>query len=138
MSIFVTEWITESPTGNPILSLLGASVSGGIVGSSILGIMNNLQLESSPTNLSSIVANLVLGAVAGFAAGLLFILGQVITLPDDPSLSKQLREEQLRNMIPFVAVISLIAGMTANKFFGKLKETKLPTEIPMGSSGRVI
>jgi len=128
--LFVLDWKIASPSREPIVSLLWAAVFGGITGSSILGIMTSLGPSPSLLKLTSVIATLVLGAVAGFAAGLIFIIGQVITLPDDLKVSNQLRAEQLRNMIPFVAVIGFVAGLTWNTFFSRLQKTDLQTDIP--------
>jgi hypothetical protein len=131
--LFVLDWKIATPSREPIVSLLWAAVCGGITGSSILGIMTLIGSSQSLPTLTFIVATPGLGAVAGFAAGLIFILGQVVTLPDDPKVSHELRTEQLRNMIPFVAVIGLVAGLTWNSFFSRLQKTELPTEIPTAS-----
>ena len=48
-------------------------------------------------------------------------------------VDSSVKDEHLQRMVPFVAVIGFVAGLTWNRFFRRLAETDLSTQLP-GSS----
>ncbi len=128
----VYQWQARVTLFDPFISLLLGGVFSGMTGSSILGIRRWRVENAEPSSFFAEVASLVLGAVAGFAASLIFVLGQVLTLPQ--GTSEELKAFQLRRMIPFVSVVGLVAGLTWHRFFDQLSETELPTRLP-GTQG---
>lgn len=124
----IYQWQAEPPLLQPLASILMGSVFAGITGSSILGILRWNTPPDTPPSFYTEVAGLVPGATAGLIAALIFVLGQVVTLPE--GVDSELKGEQLRRMVPFVALISCVAGLTWHRFFSRLGETDLPTQIP--------
>lgn len=128
------QWQDPQQLIPPLASILLGSMFAGIAGSSILGIMRWRRQPAPSSHLDVEVASLVPGAAAGLVAALIFVLGQVITLPE--GVDSALKAQQLQRMVPFVALISLVAGLTWNRFFNRLAETDLPTHLP-GTSPEV-
>lgn len=124
----VYQWQARVTLFDPFISILLGGVFSGMTGSSILGIRRWRSENAEPSSFFAEVASLVLGAVAGFAASLIFVLGQVLTLPQ--GTSEELKAFQLRRMIPFVSVVGLVAGLTWHRFFDQLSETELATQVP--------
>lgn len=124
----VYQWQARITLLDPFISILLGGVFAGMTGSSILGIRRWYAGREESTSFFAEVSSLVLGAVAGFVASLIFVLGQVMTLPQGTEAA--IKDIQLRRMIPFVAVVGLVAGLTWHRFFDRLGETDLPTRLP--------
>lgn len=124
------QWQAPAPYLSPWASLLLGAVFAGITGSSTLGVIRWFKLPEEPTSFYSEVASLLPGATAGVIASLIFVSGHVTTLPDD--VLDSLKLEQIRRMIPFVVMISFVAGLTWNRFFSRLRESDLPANLPDG------
>ena len=122
------QWQAAQQLIPPLFSILLGSITVGIAGSCVLGIMRWRREPPPSSSLHLEVATLIPGAAAGLVAALIFVLGQVITLPE--GVDSDLKDKQLQRMVPFVALISFVAGLTWHRFFNRLAETELPTRLP--------
>jgi hypothetical protein len=129
-------WLGGISLMPPFLALMGAAVGGGVAGAALLGLLGGVTSMVDLPEDVPVTAALLFGAAVGFVAGLIFILGQTATLPDAARAAENAKKAQLLNMIPFVAVISIIAGMTWNKYIAKLRKTEIPSAIPTQEQAR--
>jgi len=114
----------------PVFALMGAAVGGGITGAAMLGLLGGRSTVVDVPEDTPVGTTMLFGAAVGFVAGLLFILGQTLTLPDAANQDLVEKEAQLLNMIPFVSIISFVAGMTWNTYVARLRKIDIPKTIP--------
>ena len=102
-----------------LMMLFGAPAVAGASGAAIRVVWDNWRSDSVPLVLRPTGLTIALGFWASGVAGALFVLPQIVAIGG-------LGFEQASRLLPFAALIGLLAGLTLDKIFPKLIKVEVP------------
>lgn len=114
-------WHSDQLPRSFLLMLFGAPAVAGASGAAIRVVWDNWRQDALPLALRPVGMTIVLGFWASGVAGALFLLPQLLSLGT-------LQTNQASRLLPFAALIGLLAGLTLEKVFPKLIKVEVPMD----------
>jgi hypothetical protein len=121
-------WHSDLVSRSFLLMLFGTPAIAGASGAAVRVVWDHWRQDAPPLILRPAVMTVVLGFWASGVAGALFLLPQLVSLGS-------LEVHQASRLLPFGALIGLLAGLTLDKVFPKLIKADIPIN-PMDISGK--
>jgi hypothetical protein len=114
-------WHSDQISRSLVLLLFGTPAVAGASGAVVRVVWDYWRQETAPSVLKPAFMTAVLGFWASGVAGSLFLLPQLLTLTS-------LQATQAARLLPFAALIGLLAGLTLDKVFPKLTRMDVPLD----------
>ncbi len=114
-------WHSDQLPRSFLLMLFGAPAVAGASGAAIRVVWDHWRQDAIPLALRPVGMTVALGFWASGIAGALFVLPQILSLGT-------LQITQASRLLPFAALIGLLAGLTLEKVFPKLIKVEVPVD----------